>query len=261
MSKESPETKPKDYSILTDVGGGSWLKAVGTVLLTLGIFFLGQLIPVILVVTALNIAGQSSDEITTLLSGNIAAQLIVTILIAAWSVFLIWAFLKWRGHKPLDFLMLKKVPTGSQLLEVILLYGVYFLTLIAASVIVSLLIPAVDVNQSQELGVAETSGNGLIAVFIMLAVIPPIFEEILFRGFLYKYLRKFGGIILAYIVTSVIFGAAHLEFGNLNWIAAIDTLIFSGFLIYISQKHASLYSAIFLHAIKNSIAFVVLFVL
>ncbi len=261
MSKESPEAKAASKSLLTDTGQGNWLKVGGSVIAIIGMFFIGQIIPVIIVATLLGIGGQSGDQITALLSDNILVQLAVTLLIASWSVFLVWMFLRWRGHNPVRFLMLHKFPSLSQLGEVILTYGVYFMTLIGASVLVSLLIPAVDVNQSQELGVAETSGNGLLAVFIMLAVIPPILEEILFRGFLYNYVRKFGGIIAAYVLTSIIFGAAHLEFGNLNWIAAIDTLLFSGFLIYISQKHASLYSAILLHAIKNSIAFVILFIL
>jgi len=259
MSKESLETK------LIESAQQSWLKPALKILaiigITLGIFVAGQLIPALIVVVVLGVMGNNTDQITDILSNNIAAQLVVTAGIALTTVSILWYALKLRGHNPKKFLLLDKLPSPGQLGEVVLTYGVYFMTLIAASIAISILVPGVDVDQTQELGVADTAGNGLIAVFIMLAVIPPIFEEILFRGFLYRYISRFGGVIAGYILTSVLFGAAHLEFGNLNWIAAIDTLVFSGFLIYISQKHKSLYSAIFMHAIKNSIAFFVLFVL
>ena len=145
------------------------------------------------------------------------------------------------------------------LLDVVMTYGLYFLVLIATTVFLGLF-TGVNIEQSQDLGIAtpESLGSKVI-IFALLVIIPPIYEELLFRGFLFNTLKKYGGQILAVILTSVLFGAAHLEYDNLNWIAGIDTLIFSGFLIYISQKHQSLYSAMLLHAIKNTVAFYVLF--
>ena len=158
-------------------------------------------------------------------------------------------------QQDLKFLLLKKRPTKSVIFEVFAIYGVYIMALVSAAVILGGL-GYINTDQVQDLGVdrPETS-TAIFAVFLLFVVLPPVVEEILFRGFLYNKLVQYAGIGVAYVLTSLLFGAAHLEFGNLNWLAALDTLIFSGFLIYISQKHQSLYSAMLLHAMKNSLAF------
>ncbi len=88
------------------------------------------------------------------------------------------------------------------------------------------------------------------------------------RGFcFYLLLRVWGqttkGVFLAAFVQALFFGAAHLEIigdNPLNWIAAIDTFVLSIFLIGILHRTKSLWSAILLHAIKNTVAFVFLFI-
>jgi membrane protease YdiL (CAAX protease family) len=260
MSNESPETnQQKTSGLIHDFFQHVAVKIVGFIGLAFGIFMFGQIIPVVFLVTVASLVGMDSDRITNLLETNAPIQMLVSLGIAAFSTYLVWQFLRWRRHNIKDFLLLKKFPNFGQLGEVVLAYGVYFIVLIISSVLVGAL-TTVDVNQAQELGVAATAGSGLIFTFVMLVVIPPIYEEIFFRGFLYRYLASYGGKIVGYALTSILFGIAHLEFGNLNWIAAIDTLLFSGFLIYISQKHQSLYSAMLLHAMKNGIAFYVLFI-
>lgn len=124
---------------------------------------------------------------------------------------------------------------------------------------------AIDVAQPQELGFAtNVVGVELLATFIALVIIPPLFEELVMRGFLYTGLRQKMNVITAAVITSVIFGVAHLQLGSGNpplWVAAIDTFVLSMFLVYLREKTGSLWPAISLHAIKNFLAFTVLFVL
>jgi membrane protease YdiL (CAAX protease family) len=71
-------------------------------------------------------------------------------------------------------------------------------------------------------------------------------------------------IVPAVILTSLIFASAHLPEGGaagLLYIAALDTFILSLVLIYLREKTGGLWASITLHAIKNGIAFVALFVL
>ena len=59
-------------------------------------------------------------------------------------------------------------------------------------------------------------------------------------------------------------GSAHLPEGGAAgplYIAAIDTFILSLFLIYLREKTGSLWSSMTLHATKNGVAFMVLYVL
>lgn len=157
-----------------------------------------------------------------------------------------------RQH--IRYLMLDNIPSWKQFFEVFLIYGLYIITMIFVSMIVQLS-GAVNVSQSQDLGVSPpTEPLSIIAVMIIFIVLPPVAEEILFRGYLFRKLREYAPIGLSVILTSILFGMAHLEYGNLNWIAAIDTFVFSLYLIFVSQKHKSLYSAIMLHVLKNSLA-------
>jgi len=232
-----------------------------TIVAAFVMFFLSQLVVGLAAATFFIFSGTSFDD-SDAFYGNHAVQLLLTTLVAATLVRMIVWYLKWRGEKkPFKFMMISKSPlTWSQIGEVVVVYGLYFMTLLVATIVLSAT-SAVDVSQSQELGItAPQTFTSKLLVFSSLVVVVPIFEEILFRGFLFNKLKKYGGQIVSAIFVSVLFGIAHLEFGNLNWIAVVDTLIFSFFLIYISQKHKSLYSSILLHAMKNGIAFYVLFI-
>lgn len=142
-------------------------------------------------------------------------------------------------------------------------YGLYFLCFLAVSIIAKWLVPGLDFEQEQQNGFenAQTTFE-LLATFAALAVLVPLGEEVMFRGFLFSSLRAKYQFKTAAIVTSIIFGIAHLQFGTsapLLWVAALDTFILSMFLCKLREEEQSVWPAVFLHAIKNSLAFVVLF--
>ncbi len=142
-------------------------------------------------------------------------------------------------------------------------YGLYFLIYIAVLSAVRTFVPGLDIDQEQQIGFeAAYSGGALLMAFMSLVILPPLAEEILFRGFLFTSLRARFNLVHATIITSVLFGAAHLQFGAdtpLLWVAAIDTFVLSCVMCYVREKLGSLWPAIFLHAVKNLIAFIVLF--
>jgi len=249
----------KDLYSVKNIPNPKWFGI--SIFVTTVIFYASQILPIIVLIFILKFSGRGQEQISNLFTDNSLVQFIAVASVAATSVFLVFKYLKWRGEKPYKFLMIKrKVPSLSQLGEVIVTYGLYFLTTLVATIVLSI-ISSIDVNQAQQLGFnrPETS-LGLALIFVSLIILAPISEEIMFRGLLFNSLKKYGNKIMAFIFVSIIFGMAHLEYGNLNWIAVVDTLIFSVYLIYISQKHKSLYSSMLLHALKNSIAFYVLFV-
>lgn len=137
-------------------------------------------------------------------------------------------------------------------------YLPYFgLTLVAVALFVSL-VPGFDVNEVQEIGF-DTDGSLLpyeyVIAFLALVVLAPIAEELLFRGYLYGKVKPLlRGYWPAAILTSLAFGAVH---GQLN--VAIDTFILSMFLCYLRDKTGAIWAPIFMHALKNGIAFVFLF--
>ncbi len=143
-------------------------------------------------------------------------------------------------------------------------FAVYFVAYIVLYAFVAKYVPGINVNQEQDIGFKDVSGFVPLALtFVSLVVLPPIVEETVFRGFIFSGLRGKYRFILAALVTSALFATAHLEFGNgkpLLWIAAIDTFTLSMVLCYIREKTGSIVPTIFIHAIKNCLAFLVLYI-
>jgi membrane protease YdiL (CAAX protease family) len=149
---------------------------------------------------------------------------------------------------------------GIALLGVPVYIGGYFILSIAAKII----FPSLDVEQQQQLGFQVThDAVGRVLIFVSLVILPPLVEELLMRGFLFTSLLKKLQFVPAALVTSVIFAAAHLQFGSgapLLWIAAIDTFMLSLVLCYMRFKTGSLWPGIYLHGLKNLVAFLSIFV-
>jgi membrane protease YdiL (CAAX protease family) len=135
-------------------------------------------------------------------------------------------------------------------------FVVYMMITILVSASIRVFIPEVNLDQEQDLGLNSVSGALLLLTFLALVVVAPIAEELLFRGFLYGRLnsRRLKPIISA-IITSLLFGLVH---GQIN--VGIDTFLLSMVMIYLLEKRQSLWVTILLHAIKNGVAFLALFV-
>lgn len=84
------------------------------------------------------------------------------------------------------------------------------------------------------------------------------------RGFLYTGLKRWLPWTVAGLIVSVLFGAAHLSEGGdagLLWVGAIDTFTLSLVLIALRELTGNLWAGIVLHATKNCLAFVRIFLI
>jgi membrane protease YdiL (CAAX protease family) len=138
---------------------------------------------------------------------------------------------------------------------------VYFAALLVASAFAQNAL-GVDVDQKQELGFDNVFTNSQkILAFISLVVLPPIAEEILFRGFLFSSLRRRVAFIWTALIVSGVFASLHLMQSSQGvlWIAGIDTFILSMVLCYLRERTGNVWAGIFLHAIKNGLAFTFLY--
>lgn len=129
----------------------------------------------------------------------------------------------------------------------------YFALSIILRMLVSGLMPIPDTEQ--EIGFIEPSGGELALAFVMLVGLVPLAEEILFRGFLFKGIRSRFGFVVTTLAVSVLFAVAH---GQLN--VGIDVFALSLALCYLREKTDSLWPGILLHAAKNTVTFLLLFV-
>jgi len=144
---------------------------------------------------------------------------------------------------------------------------IYFVSYAVLAAVLAQLIPALDVDQKQDVGFDGATGGLVVALTgVALVAMAPFAEEVLMRGLLFTTLRRRGArFVIAALVTSLIFAAAHLAGGekgsSLLWIAGIDTFILSLTLCYLREKTGRLWAGIGVHALKNGVAFVLLFIL
>ena len=87
------------------------------------------------------------------------------------------------------------------------------------------------------------------AVMFFLVAIQPIGEEIFFRGFLYEKIEKFSGPMLSIVITSILFGVAHMSYAK--WFPALMPILMGFVLGYIVYRTKNLYSAIIAHVAFN----------
>ncbi len=93
-----------------------------------------------------------------------------------------------------------------------------------------------------------TTPGEFIAAMVMIAIVAPIGEELLFRGIMLRFAAKkmVGSIFWPIALTAVLFGTMH---GN---VVGLPSLIISGLLLgYIYYLTGSLVMSIFAHAIVN----------
>lgn len=99
----------------------------------------------------------------------------------------------------------------------------------------------------------ETSTAALVAVCVLVTVIAPIAEEILFRGFMFGALRNWRGPIVSAVITGILFGAIHAGSADVEFLVPLALL--GVLLALLRWKTGSLLPCMVVHAFNNSIAF------
>lgn len=116
--------------------------------------------------------------------------------------------------------------------------------------------PGIDIDQAQDVGFSGISQYyEYILAFITLVVLPPLAEELLFRGYLYGKLRRVSSVAVSVLLTSLVFGLVHMQ-----WNVGIDTFALSLVLCVLREMTGSIWSSILLHMLKNGLAFFILFI-
>jgi len=249
--KESTAPKAITWNLLT------------TLLVTAGIFFGGQIIGAGLLSIVLGFFGVSSEQIAKIYSSSTLSQftLMITVDIAMF-LLLFWFIRARKSSLQALGLIRPKLRDGLYVLAGAV---IYFSASALLSSVVAKLIPALNLDQQQQIGFQQaSSAPQLVLVFIALVIFPPFVEELVFRGFLFSGLKTKLPLVFAAPLTSVIFAAPHLQIGSgepLLWTAFIDTFILSLVLVSLRIKTGNLWTSIGLHALKNGVAFTALFIL
>jgi membrane protease YdiL (CAAX protease family) len=250
-AKTEPEAK----------GGVTW-SPLTAIFMVIAAYLGASVIGEVLLATYGQLQGWSEHRIETWLTNSVYAQFSSSLLIYGLMLAIILLFI--RSYKVSVRTLGLVRPRFKDIGIAVLGIPVYVLGYVVLLGVVKALVPSLDVNQSQQLGFQpSTSVVALTLTFISLVVLPPLVEELIIRGFLFTSLLKRFRFLWAALLTSVVFASGHLQFGSgapLLWVAAIDTFMLSLVLCFMRYKTGSLWPGIFLHALKNGVAFLSLFV-
>jgi len=96
----------------------------------------------------------------------------------------------------------------------------------------------------------QTLGTGeLLALLLLVAVVAPFAEELLFRGMLYPLLRARTGAFGAIVLSAAIFAAAHVVPLLMPGLFVVGLL-----LAYLRERSGSIWPGVALHALQNGTA-------
>lgn len=240
-------------------GPGSLGRPLEVLFTAIAVFLISQILAGIIAGLLFGIgSGKDPDDVFNTTSAQFVFVLLAELL-AVWSV--IWLVRRFK-KMPLASIGLGRRPSWRDLKYGLSGFGIYYLVVIIVMAIATLLDPSLK-DQTQDVGFNEikTSLDRIMA-FSSLVLLAPIGEEVVMRGYLYSGLRAKMKYLPALLITSVVFGLAHLEFGNgkpLVWAAALTTFILSIVLVRQREKTGAIYAPILIHMLNNMVAFIVTF--
>jgi uncharacterized protein len=234
--------------------------AIQTLALGLLLYLVPPTIAAVVLIGVLQLTGMSDGQVSEWLQNVTLGQFLYVLITEVIVVSMLYFLVRHAKLRLKDIGMARPRLADSRYIMLGLI--VYFTAYIAVATAVAVF-TNIDLEQEQEIGFnTNVAGFNLVLAGISLIVLPPIVEEILFRGYLYNRFRQAFSVIGAGLLVSLLFGVAHLQIGTGNiplWIAAIDTFILSVVLVYIREKTGTIWPGVFIHAFKNAIAFVILF--
>lgn len=258
-TEDQPAAAPAPYGRVPRVPWNPWF---GIVFLVLAYYF-SQFVSGLLLSVFPLIRHWNYRQSTDWLNNSVPAQFIYVLLAESLMIGALYVFLRVYRQRfsVIGFVKPRWRDLGFGLIGALIYYVLY---LFIAVPLVTHLLPSLNVDQAQQIGFQHVHGLAqLTLTFISLAILPPLAEEIMVRGFLYSSWRKAVPKLVAITLTSLMFASAHLPEGGAAgplYIAAVDTFVLSVVLIGLRERTGSLWAGITTHAIKNSVAFMALFI-
>ncbi len=146
-----------------------------------------------------------------------------------------------------------KLPKPGHLLASVILYiGVGSLTLLLSNLLVFLL-PEQNESLSQEY-LTLLDGLPFVAGLLLMALLPAICEELMFRGYLYTAFREKMQFLPAMICVSLLFGISHMSL-----IKLIPTALLGCALFYARERSQSMTASSLIHFLNNGFSIFILY--
>lgn len=238
--------------VFLEIYSKNWGKIIFWIIFPLAAFFGAQFIVAAIIKIIVFLAAGGKDElITQIMQNNITTgfYIITSFLITSVIAYFLLQKILSIKFTPDDLGAQKDLTWSDVTLGALGL----LITLLIAGVLLSL----TNIRPGeQKIGFSGIHGPfQYILAFLSLTIIPAIVEEFIFRGIAYGELRKINPWLAMFIV-SLTFAIAHLELS-----LGITTFVMSFVACFIREKvTTTIWAGVVLHFLKNSLAFVVLFI-
>ena len=197
---------------------------------------------VVLAITFSVLSAVEARPSTPLQLAIAAAIIYGSLCLAGW-----WFCIRRNGAAPADA-GLGWVGWGPVLL---MIPGTLGLLLVNAAVFAAIDAVAGDVPTARDQVLGEQNvlpASDLVWLILVAVIIAPFAEEFLLRGLLYRYVRAARGVLVAMVISSLVWATAHF----------IPVLILAFFIFgmieaFVAERYKSLYPAISLHALYNGV--------
>lgn len=157
---------------------------------------------------------------------------VATVTIAVYRAFVRWIERGRDGDLPFDGTALPEAAKG---------FG-YGLALFCGAVLAVMALGGLRIE-------GGSGSVGDLSQIVGLAVFSGVTEELFFRGVMFRFIERAGGSIVALIITSALFGAAHIANPDSTWAAALAIMLEAGVMLAaIYMLTRNLWTAIGLHA-------------
>ncbi len=131
-----------------------------------------------------------------------------------------------------------------------LVLGAYVLYIAALALYSALIVTPDQQDIARDLGLDSGTLAAAFSV-VLIAGVAPVAEELFFRGMFFGGLRARLSFVPAALISAAVFGSLHLTTG----VSTVAPLVLFGFLLaWVYERSGSIWPAVILHAINNSLA-------
>jgi hypothetical protein len=193
-------------------------------------------------------------RITAGSSGAVALSYADEIAVYGGSLLLIALLVGWRRHTPLTALGLR-LPSWPWLLAGLPLGFAAYVLDVAGGEISSILLPSAN-STNQCVGIRDEFNGSLLLTLLAVAVIAPVAEEIIFRGFTFRWLQGRLPLWAAVLVSAAVFSAAHAGWAEPTLFLPVflDGLL----LAFIYSRSSSIWPGVMAHMTINVVGVILI---
>lgn len=219
-----------------------------------GIYLLSNIIAGLFMIFAIIILKFISPNISEVINDNLLHSIMLLSIIISISVYFLVFTIKKRNF--IEYLGFKRISKKNMIWTSIAGFACYVFISIGWIIVLSnekiMSIPKITQTLDNYSEIVEPLMKGnILFIILIVGVVVPIFEEILFRGLIFNKLRSNMNIYLALILQAILFGIFHM-----NIIQGVYTFLLAIIigLTFIWLK--SIWAPIIIHVIFNSLNFV-----